>query len=61
MSKEIKGRNATEWCDFGFELGKEGKFEEVIENLKKSLKSFKKLGYESEITKVKDLIKNIKR
>jgi len=61
MSKEIKGRNATEWCDLGFELGKEGKFEEVIENLKKSLKSFKKLGYESEITKVKDLIKNIKR
>lgn len=31
MSKEIEGKTATDWCDLGFELGKEGKFQEAIE------------------------------
>jgi len=33
MSKEIEGKTATEWCDLGFNLGKEGKFENAIEYL----------------------------
>ena len=31
MSKEIEGKTATVWSDLGFELGKEGKFQEAIE------------------------------
>jgi len=38
-----------------------GDNEKAIEYLDKSLNLFEKLGYDSEITKVKDLIKNIKK
>ncbi len=37
MSKEVKGENATELCDLGFELGKEGKFQEAIEYFEKAI------------------------
>ena len=37
MSKEIEGNNATELCDLGFKLGKEGKFQEAIEYFEKAI------------------------
>jgi tetratricopeptide (TPR) repeat protein len=47
--------------ELGVVYKNKGDNEKANEYLDKSLKLFEKLGYESEITKVKDLIKNIKK
>ena len=37
MSKKINGKTAAEWRDLGFELGKEGKFQEAIDYFEKAI------------------------
>jgi tetratricopeptide (TPR) repeat protein len=43
MSKKINGKTASEWRDLGFELGKEGKFQEAINFLDNAIKLEPKL------------------